>query len=679
VNRWGALGAYLSLLLVLLGGAIPSARAEPPIHRVALAVAARDGGPERPALRHVEHDARALLAVLGELGGVAPRDAALLLDPTPAALLAALRALSGAGGARTELVFYYSGHSDERGLLLGRERLDYDTLRSTLLGLPFSVRIAILDSCASGAMTRDKGGVLRAPFLFDASTAVTGYAILASASGDEAAQESDQLGASYFTHALVSGLRGAADKGGEGTVTLAEAYRYAFDTTLERTASTLFGAQHPAYEMRLSGTGDLVLTDLRAATSELRLRDLPHGALYARSAEGELVLEARVQAGRPLVLSLPRGHYELTWVGSDRAARAAASVTGGLLELGWAAFVPLPRTAAVARGPLGGVRTQPLGVALVPRLSTNRSLRPARVHNRVSLSLLYDDPDVVEGAALSLGFAAARDALSGLALGGLGVVVGGELRGAALSLGPEVVSGPLDGAAVSLTTAIALGPARALLAAPVVYADDLRGVALGAVTITGDVTGLSVAALNVARRRVRGVQLGVINFADEADVSLGVLGLTRKGGVHVSLASSDVALAQLSLRLDATYNYSFVSAAIHPLGTDAQRGALYGGGVGAKIPIWRRHLWLDLECGVYALQRLSGAETFAKNLLIEPRVLFRLPLHDHFSPFLGLALHVLVQRDDAYRVRTGFSAPATAAAGAAGHAVFPGYVAGIVF
>ena len=50
------------------------------------------------------------------------------------------------------------------------------------------VRIAILDSCASGAIIRAKGGVHRAPFLSDASTQARGHAFLTASSANEAAQ-----------------------------------------------------------------------------------------------------------------------------------------------------------------------------------------------------------------------------------------------------------------------------------------------------------------------------------------------------------------------------------------------------------------------------------------------------------------------------------------------------------
>ena len=212
------------------------------LRRFALLIGTNDGGPERIRLRYAVSDAQSFGRVLNELGGLDPADMQLLKEAGRSEVLSAISALATrvqqakADGVRTEALVYYSGHSDEEGLLLRGELLSYAELRKALEKLPADVRIAVLDSCASGTMARTKGGVRRAPFMVDASTTVRGQAILTSSSGDEASQESDGLGGSYFTHNLVSGLRGAADASHDGRVTLSEAYQFAFDETLARTS-----------------------------------------------------------------------------------------------------------------------------------------------------------------------------------------------------------------------------------------------------------------------------------------------------------------------------------------------------------------------------------------------------------------------------------------------------------
>ncbi len=169
----------------------------------------------------------------------------------------------------------------------------------------------MLDACASGAITRLKGGRQRQPFLVDESADMRGHAFLTSSSETEAAQESDRIGGSYFTHFLISGLRGAADNSGDGKVTLNEAYQFAFNETLGRTTDTKGGVQHPSYDINLSGTGEVVITDLRQTSATLVLGETLDGRFFVRNARQELVVELNKPYGRRIELGLEPGHYEL--------------------------------------------------------------------------------------------------------------------------------------------------------------------------------------------------------------------------------------------------------------------------------------------------------------------------------------------------------------------------------
>ncbi len=271
----------VTLGVVLLVGA---ARGAPPdaavIRRFLLVVDSSDGGNGRVHLRYPASDGQAIARVLQELGGVGLDERLVLHDSDRPRLRQGFTRINEmiraarTPATRIELVFYYSGHSDEDGLLMNGERIGYDELRALIEQTGADVRIAILDSCASGALTRRKGGVRRAPFLVDSSTRARGHAFLTASSADEAAQESDRIGAAFFTHYLVSGLRGAADASRDGRVTLNEAYQYAFHETLARTEKTTGGPQHATYDIQLAGTGDLVMTDLRGTSSSLVVGEL---------------------------------------------------------------------------------------------------------------------------------------------------------------------------------------------------------------------------------------------------------------------------------------------------------------------------------------------------------------------------------------------------------------------
>ncbi len=285
--------------------------------RFALVIGAHEGGKGRDRLLYSGSDARAFQNTLQELGGLSSVDANLLIDPDSAGLqrafekLAARVQVARRDGARTEAVVYYSGHADENGLQLGKERFDYRAFRERMNALGADVRIAVVDACASGALTRMKGGTPVQAFMVDRSARAEGYAFLTSSSESEVAQESDRLRGSFFTHALTTGLRGAADATRDGRVTLHEAYQFAYHETLARTVSTRGGPQHAAYDIQLSGSGDVVLTDLRQATASLVLAEALHGRLFIRDSLDHLTAELNKPAGREMNFGLPPGTYGL--------------------------------------------------------------------------------------------------------------------------------------------------------------------------------------------------------------------------------------------------------------------------------------------------------------------------------------------------------------------------------
>lgn len=339
------------------------------IRRFALVVGANDGGAARVRLKYAETDALAFTRVLQKLGGLADPDRVLLMNPGRAEIangferMRTLLRSARDGTRRTELFVYYSGHSDDEGLLVAEDRFGYGELRDELESMPADVRIAILDSCASGAMTRRKGGTFVTPFLVDDSSNVQGHAILTSAAENEAAQESDRLQSSFFTHFLLSGLRGAADVTNDGRVTLNEAYQFAFNETLARTARTSAGAQHAGYDIQLSGSGDLVMTDLRRASGGIAIAPDLDGRLYVRDGNGRLAAELRKFAGRPVDLGLEPGPYAVTLVSEGEAYGARLVVYDGRrTSLGRSEFSALPVELARARGD----SAEPAGPSAVP-------------------------------------------------------------------------------------------------------------------------------------------------------------------------------------------------------------------------------------------------------------------------------------------------------------------------
>jgi hypothetical protein len=368
-TAWRALPIVLALVLV--ASAPRAAYSEARVHRFTLVVGANSGGTDRVRLQYAVTDAERFARVLVELGGVQPADEIILRQPRIKDLVDALdrltarvadaRRSTAADGGRTEVVLYYSGHADEQGLLIGADRYSYRTLRERLEQIPADVRMVVLDACASGAFTRIKSGKARPAFMVDQASNMRGHAFLTSSAASEAAQESDRIRASYFTHYLISGFRGAADLSGDGRVTLNEAYQFAFNETLGRTVDTKAGPQHPSYDINLSGTGDVVMTDLRQTTATLVLAEELDGRIFVRNAHNELIVELFKARGRRVELAVEPGTYLIRVEAARVALLAKAEVADGArLLVDARQFGPIAVEAARRRGD-----------AEAPRLSVN--------------------------------------------------------------------------------------------------------------------------------------------------------------------------------------------------------------------------------------------------------------------------------------------------------------------
>ena len=365
------MNAKRAFFILLLGAVAWAAGAQSPVplRRFAMVAGSNYGGESLVRLKYAETDARSFAAVLQDLGGVRAQDLVLTLSPDLTRFEDALDRVRQMVKSprkmdeRRELVIYYSGHSDDDGLILGKDRYTWEQFRRDINDIPADVKIAILDSCSSGSLTRAKGGVARPAFLFDASSDMTGHAYLTSASAEEAAQESDKIGASFFTHFLISGLRGAADTTGNGVVTLNQAYAYAFQETLASTEKTEYGPQHAAYDINLTGSGDLVLTDLRSSAAGLIVAENIGGRLYFRDDHGTLAVELNKAEGQKIELGLEPGVYSV--VLDSKAGRFAADVhvtTRQRVSLTMSMLHTLPLDKATARGDTGTLPPSDQGV-----------------------------------------------------------------------------------------------------------------------------------------------------------------------------------------------------------------------------------------------------------------------------------------------------------------------------
>ena len=650
---------FIALLLASAGPVFAVDRNETPsLRRFALVASSNNGGSSRTLLRFANSDAESLARVLASLGGVQGRDVLLVREASRTSLSDAFEQVKQQIAAerrpqvRRELFVYYSGHSDEDGLLLGEERVGYKELRQWIDASGADVRIAVLDSCASGALIRIKGGVRRQAFLSDVSTQARGHAFLTASSADEAAQESDRIGAAFFTHYLLSGMRGAADSNRDGRVTLNEAYQFAYNETLQRTETSRAGAQHPAYDIQLAGTGDLVMTDLHTSSARLVLARELFGRIYVRDGNGHLLVELRKEPGYPVELGLDPGVYHVVMDGDGRIFEAKVDLAdSGRVDLGKDQFKPVAPLLSTRRGdapapvqpPLGPglpapdrYKDVPFDLVLVPgvRLS-GRSDLPVRHHFVLGL---IGHSDSLDGLQLSLVGNIAQYEMRGAQIGGAFDLSYGPAKGLQLAWGVNMALAGLRGAQIAGLANISDRELHGLQAALLnMNRGSLRGLQAGLVNLNkGEVRGLQAGLVNLNTGATRGLQAGLVNVdwgpssaGGQADLANGgassgaMIGLVNVGrrihGTQVGLVNlaDEVDGAQVGL-VNFARKVQGVSIGLLPIVLDgynhgllwfADQSAL---NIGAKLGT--KHLYVVLGVGMTRDRANDGNREFSATI-----------------------------------------------------------------
>jgi len=467
-----------ALALVALGLCWPLS-ADAKVERFGIIIGNNAGAADEPSLRYAEDDAAKIHEVLGNLGGFRPENLALLRGKDVATVRRALIAFNDrirssvqTGRVQVLLFVYYSGHADAEALHLGSSSFDLGELEALVRGSPATVRLMVLDACRSGVVTRVKGGKPGAVFRIrlDERLAGEGVVFLTSSSANEDAHESDAIQGSFFTHYLVSGLLGAADSNGDGTVVLDEAYSYAYANTLRASSRALGGMQHPTYHYDLRGRGDVVLTTVASASrgvltfpegrtylvmkggahgpivAEIGLRDrsrrisLKPGRYFVRGQARRHLLEGTVEAAAGGTLQVADGR--LARIEYARLARKGSGpvrmVQGA--QAGYRVRTPIASGSSACHGPFLGYALETHHLNLIPRLGfcqggfTNEDLDATvrEIDGELRVTRAWDVPMVTVDVGASVGFALLRQSFAAevaapartTAAGELGVGVG---------------------------------------------------------------------------------------------------------------------------------------------------------------------------------------------------------------------------------------------------------------
>ncbi len=298
--------------------------------RFALLVGNNSAGGDYATLKYVENDINNFRSILNGFCGFEKGHIVTLYNGAPEDLDRLLSEIAAqtAHLKNTMFLFYFSGHADQENLKMGTTGYSLSTLKEKLTAFPSDIRIGIFDACQSGSFTRLKGGTLSDPFLFKDDGKSKGQVFLSSSSVSENSQEFDAFRNSIFTFHLINALRGSADVSGDSRVTLSEAYQYAFNHTISSTAGSAGGIQHPSYQFRIQGEGDIVLADLNIRSQGVLLgRDL-WGAVTIFNDQSTVVADLVKEKNSTIMIALGAGIYRIVNVQGGERLEAAVTLKG---------------------------------------------------------------------------------------------------------------------------------------------------------------------------------------------------------------------------------------------------------------------------------------------------------------------------------------------------------------
>jgi hypothetical protein len=230
--------------------------------RTGLFIGANNGNSRQGKLEFAQSDAETVSKIFSELGGIKQEDSNILLQPNPAMLDRRLTAIKSElaeakkNGQRTEFIFYYAGHSDGDFLNLGFEPYSLDNLLDSIQIIEADIRIVILDMCYAGfAISRGRNNHFMSH---------EGCSVLTSTKENEESWEFPEIKSTFFTHSLVTGLRGAADANSDANITLKELYDFVDKEVKTKTNDQ----QNPQFNPKNTGSEVTVLANIKLARAK---------------------------------------------------------------------------------------------------------------------------------------------------------------------------------------------------------------------------------------------------------------------------------------------------------------------------------------------------------------------------------------------------------------------------
>jgi hypothetical protein len=314
-----------------------------------------------PVLRYPDTDLERFAEAMTSMGGVAARHIVSVRDGSLRDLhkgfekARALVADIPPSADKKKFIFYFTGHSDSRGLHFSDGLLTRDEFHKMIASVGADTKVAILDSCYSGALAA-KGVKAAGEFSLPKAQfdEPSGAVFLAATSASDQAFEIDEIKGSLFTHHLTAGLYGLADFNQDGLITIEELYQYIYkQVNLNSLALPDALRQKPEYASSLSGRGALVVSFVRQNTAPVDIDRQLAGEITFSAKRGVQIFRIFKQRGEAKQIRLVPGEYEFVIRDGDQLGRTEfALVVGAPAEIRKDAVVfrEVPNMKSVAKG-----------------------------------------------------------------------------------------------------------------------------------------------------------------------------------------------------------------------------------------------------------------------------------------------------------------------------------------
>jgi hypothetical protein len=201
-----------------------------------------------PALRYTDDDAYRFYAFLKSMeGGALPDNQVRVLideEATRDNILQNIDEVFEQASERDLVIFYFSGHGLNGSFL----PIDFDGYNNKILHEEIAdafnkcrakFKLCLADACHSGSIIAMRGDTdpILSQYYNQLSKSVSGTALIMSSKSDETSLESQGLRQGVFSHFLIRGLKGEADKDKNSVVTVKEIYDYIYESVTAYTGN----------------------------------------------------------------------------------------------------------------------------------------------------------------------------------------------------------------------------------------------------------------------------------------------------------------------------------------------------------------------------------------------------------------------------------------------------------